>query len=309
MLSVGKVNAIGVVPPTDEKFSWVFSDPYTREFLRGVAQICEDNGAAMSLLSARDYEGGSGLRKAVVDGLILSTMAQADMAEPALRQKVPMVVMDAAGGPDLSSVKIDDRAAARLLTRHFLSLGHRKFAILSIKRRNIAPVMHPPGRDGTDLQAAYTADQERLDGVSDALKEYGLALNDMAVIESCPTIDEDEQFGTNGACILLNAGFDFTAILSMAAIPAIAVLEELNRRGVRVPEDLSIGTIDDPPEAAHANPPLTVVAQSAVDKGRAAAQILFEDGGVQHVTLPVELIVRKSCAVPRTRGQPALAQG
>src|SRR5436305_9865823 len=50
LLSSGKVNAIGVIPPADAGFSWVYADPYMCEFLAGVAQICENRGSGLLLV-------------------------------------------------------------------------------------------------------------------------------------------------------------------------------------------------------------------------------------------------------------------
>ena len=157
LLSLGKANAIGVVPPADSSYSWVFSDPYMGEFLKGVAEVCEERRAGLSLITAKDAQGAWAIRNAVVDGFILSSVEQAEFIEPAMRRKLPFVVMDVDGGADISSVRVDDRAGARLLTRHLIDLGHRRFAVASIARRPIAPVVHLPGRGARRLVAAYPA--------------------------------------------------------------------------------------------------------------------------------------------------------
>src|SRR5262249_58937448 len=50
LLRAGKVNAIGVVVMDD--LTYFFSDPFNREFMRGVAEVCDERGAGLALGSA-----------------------------------------------------------------------------------------------------------------------------------------------------------------------------------------------------------------------------------------------------------------
>ena len=298
MLSSGKVNAIGVVPPAESGFSWVFADPYMCEFLAGVAQICEQHDASLSLIAARDQHGGLGIRVAVVDGFILGSIEQAEFIEPSMRRKLPFVVMDVDGSADISSVRIDDRGGARQLAGHLLALGHRKFAICSVSRRTMAPVVHLPNGGPRELVAAYPSDRERLAGIAEALAEAGLSIDDVPIVEACGTEEEKWLYGGGGASLVLDNAPDATAIITLSGPLTLAVLAEAQRRGISVPGRLSIAGFDTPPEVAHTTPPLTTIAQPVAEKGRAAARILFEPGPVQHLVLPVELQIRASTAPP-----------
>ena len=71
-------------------------------------------------------------------------------------------------------------------------------------------------------------------------------------------------------------------------------MDEARNRGLRVPEDLSVVGYDDVPEAARSDPPLTTIAQPIVEKGRLAAQMIFDPGPPRKETLPVKLVVRGS---------------
>ena len=99
--------------------------------------------------------------------------------------------------------------------------------------------------------------------------------------------------------MLFDVAPEATAVLTMADSQAIAVLKEARRRNISVPDDVSITGFDDIVEAAHSDPPLTTIAQNPLEKGRAAARILFEGGPPLHVVLPVKLVVRGSTALPR----------
>jgi LacI family transcriptional regulator len=99
---------------------------------------------------------------------------------------------------------------------------------------------------------------------------------------------------------------------------ALALLDALRRRGIRVPDDVAIVGFDDVPFAAIANPRLTTVSTPTRELGEVAARGLI--GAIQTgrmppaVLLPVQLAVREStppldrrhhAPIPRRR----LAQG
>jgi len=89
-----------------------------------------------------------------------------------------------------------------------------------------------------------------------------------------------------------------------AVLESVAVLEEAQSRGRRVPEDLSIVGYDNVPEAATAQPPLTTIAQPILEKGRLAAHMIFERGPPRREVLPVKLVVRGTTAAPRQDSPP-----
>src|ERR1700755_1055988 len=65
LLSNGRVNAIGIVPPADAGYSWVFRNFYMSELLHGVANACEPRGVALTLLIAKDRTGSWQMQNAV----------------------------------------------------------------------------------------------------------------------------------------------------------------------------------------------------------------------------------------------------
>ena len=76
----------------------------------------------------------------------------------------------------------------------------------------------------------------------------------------------------------------------------------LYRRGIRVPEDVSLVGFDDEPSAAFMIPPLTTVRQPAVELGRQAAKVILArltGQSIAQTILKAELIVRESTARPR----------
>jgi LacI family transcriptional regulator len=81
---------------------------------------------------------------------------------------------------------------------------------------------------------------------------------------------------------------------------AIGIIHVLNERGIKVPQDILVTGFDDIPMARTARPGLTTVRQSSFNLGVAAVDLVVGllDGDVEKgsmVTLPTELVVRKSC--------------
>jgi DNA-binding LacI/PurR family transcriptional regulator len=98
---------------------------------------------------------------------------------------------------------------------------------------------------------------------------------------------------------------------------ALALLDGLRSRGVRVPDDVSVIGFDGIPFAALSNPRLTTVATPTLEMGRVAARSLVAAIGTgslpRGLVLPTELVVRESAhtaraslpARARMRGRPA----
>jgi LacI family transcriptional regulator len=82
---------------------------------------------------------------------------------------------------------------------------------------------------------------------------------------------------------------------------ALGAIEALRRRGLRVPEDLSVVGFDDLPEVRWSAPPLTTVRQPLADMGKLATRTVLrlalgEEPASPRIELATELVVRASTA-------------
>jgi len=96
-----------------------------------------------------------------------------------------------------------------------------------------------------------------------------------------------------------------TAVICAHDLVAFNVMEEVGRRGLKVPDDLAVVGFDNVYYAATLDPPLTTVNTPLADEAAMVAQILFDkiDGnltGERQEFLACELIVRKSCGAGKS---------
>ncbi len=99
-------------------------------------------------------------------------------------------------------------------------------------------------------------------------------------------------------------GLDFTAILAAGDSLAVGAMIGLERAGVRVPTDVSVMGMDDLPQAAFHNPPLTTMHIPMREIGAAALNLLLDDLSdfampPRRVELACRLVERKSTQLNR----------
>jgi DNA-binding LacI/PurR family transcriptional regulator len=294
LLMGAKAHAIGVLPPGDVPVSHAIGSPYFRQFMRGIAEICDQHDASMLVVSGARETKTWAIRNALVDGFILGHVEEVALVS-ARQRMAPFVVIDMDGGPQFHSVRVDGRDGARQAAEHLLGLGHRRFAIASVLRRPAEAIWHWPEHSGRPLAGGFPIDAEKLLGYADALRAAGISIADVPIVEFHPVSPSVEA----GARALLDRCLDATAILAMSDRQATTILAEAKRRNIDVPGDLSVVGFDDAENAIFADPPLTTIAQPTVEKGRIAARILFESAPPRQVVLPTRLVVRASTAPPR----------
>ena len=217
-----------------------------------------------------------------IDGLVILTGHLDDRQIAEFARHQPIVVtgwrLDA---PQVRALALDQEAGGYLATRHLLSLGHRRIAHIA------GPADHT---DATERRAGY----ER------ALREAGLPLARELVVQS----DFMESGGLLAMNRLLDSGQSFTAVFAANDQSAFGARMAMYRRGVRVPDDVSIVGVDDLPGAAYATPPMTTVRQPIYEIGLAAAHALLTLLGhpMPEVDLPaLELVARDDAPRSGTR--------
>lgn len=218
-----------------------------------------------------------------VDAVVVVAFPVAE-AEAA-RLELMGVTVAAAGGQIASYpyVCIDDEAAARQAMNHLLFLGHRRIAM-------IAAV--DPGQPGWPLTPG------RSDGYHFALADAAIPV-DEDLIE---IVDWGGEGGAEAMAKLLSLRIPPTAVYVHSDEVALGAIRTIRRAGLRVPEDISVISIDDHPLAALTD--LTTVRQHVREQGIRTAQMLLgilrDEDVDQAITMPTQLVVRRTTAPPRT---------
>lgn len=172
-----------------------------------------------------------------VEGLvILPTQDPAAPESQALfaglkRRRIPFVLVGAAAGDGVDWVATEERASAAALVRRLTALGHRRLGVVG-------------------LDPANPAEQERLDGVYDALAEAGVAPAELRV-ESSREPGWEEVVRR-----WLAEPQPPTAIVTATDDLAALLYRHLRRWGLAVPQDLSIAALAASTWASLLDPPL-----------------------------------------------------
>ncbi|MDA8201942.1 MAG: LacI family DNA-binding transcriptional regulator [Chloroflexi bacterium] len=297
MLSAQRTMTIGVLTP--QPLSQVFANPFFAYFAEGVSSVTEEHGFGLLLISPLRGSLTRALDRATVDGVVALGLDENHPEIEAIRRaSVPMVLVDAPGWVEHSSVQVDDEAGARAAAEHVVGLGHRDVLIIAVEGpvANPSPDEGPNG--GQEIGESVTA--RRLRGYLSALEPAGLEVGPGSIVVAPATFE-------GGEAAFLRAwedGFRPTAVLAMSDALAIGALQASRHLRLRVPRDLSVVGFDDLPIGRFSDPPLTTVHQPVRRKGEEAARLLLDGLGAragspaQHRMLKTRLVVRRSTGAP-----------
>lgn len=289
----GKARAIGVIFTSN--LSYVFTDPYAVQYLRGVAEAAERSTTGMLLVPISLHDEADAIaavNDAVVDGFSLYCLPDWHPALKAIQERGLPVVSGQRGtfGDGASFVGIDEVAATRAAGELLVGLGHRRIAIVGEFVAKGGPI-GPIDSVEPDAVTFYT-DRERLRGYQQAFVAAGIDWSSVTLVN----VDTNRRDrGESAASMVLDRAPRPTAIATLSDVLALGVLDALDARGLHSGRDISVVGFDDIPEAATAS--LTTVRQPAAERGRRSAQMLLEpptDPADRHVVLPTEVVVRGS---------------
>ena len=178
---------------------------------------------------------------------------------------------------NLSSVSVDDRAAAAVMIEHMHTKGHQVIGIIGDRPDRSRP------------------SQQRLDGCLDAMRRLGLPF------------DFEKQYGY--ACFAMEEGYDaaeyllahcpeMTAVFAMSDLMALGAVRALQDHGLRVPQDIAVAGYDGISLGRFTVPRLTTIRQNTAVLADRAADILLhcieDNAPAMHEIVPFELIEGES---------------
>ena len=256
------------------------SSPFFDETLRGVDDGLKDTGYTSVIVSGHwnadeEAERVQLLLARKVDGIILLSGRISDETVIKFSQRCPIVATGRAVRTESSiGFKIDNEYGAYLAVNHLIELGHRRIAYVA-------------GPDNNNDAA------DRLKGYQRALKEANIKLERGLIVEG----DFHEASGLLAVNQLFETRQKFTAIFAANDLSAYGVRLGLYRKGIRVPEDISLVGFDDLPSSSYTAPPLTTVHQPLYDIGLLATNALLaiiQGKEIEAHVPPVELVVRET---------------
>lgn len=253
---------------------------FSPTILIGAENAFQARSAAALLFNASGNEAlfHSGIERMLVQGVsgLLIISRCTDPVPYYVDSPVPVVyAYGPSRDPDDCSVAQDNVESGCLAVRHLLSCGRTRIAIIA-------------------GDSEYSVTHERMRGALKALHDAGLQLAGEARFGPW-----EAEWGRAAARLLLNDGAAFDAVICQNDVLARGCIEELERNGCRVPQDVAvIGHDNSPDYVSYAHPLLTSIDDNNEMLGRQAALCLLDaiaghpHHGVERV--PVKLIQRES---------------
>lgn len=272
-------NTVGVV--VEHFRGALLGNPYYSTLLDGILAEAVQAGYQLKIIALKRPD-PEHARLSTEDGSIDGAILAAPLYQsPLLRWiencNLPRVV--AGSSPrDLQAacVDVDDEGSVYSAVKWLIDLGHRRIAFIA------GPVN-------------YWSARQREQGYLRALADAGITPTPHWIRRG----DYSTQSGRLAMELLLQVRPAFSAVVSCNDWMALGALEALRRKGVLVPEDISIVGFDDVEPASVASPPLTTIRQPVREIGMTAARLLIqqiESGrlSTEHVIFPGELVQRDS---------------
>ncbi|MDD6143966.1 MAG: LacI family DNA-binding transcriptional regulator [bacterium] len=252
-----KTNRILVLQPS-------IINPFYSHVVRGIDAAAHQAGYHIMLSDTnsdpeRERQYLEMLESHVADGAILTTPCHLPEYYREFASRYPMVFCtEDYGDSPISSVTMDNVAAALDATRYLINLGHTKIAFLCVygNRHTVA---------------------QRLKGYQLAMQEAGLAIRPEFFVEA--TAERDDL----AAGVAQNIVRKFTALPDMPTaifctsdLIGMGAIRGLRECGFSVPEDISVFSFDDIDAAKLYDPMLSTVYIPKYKMGSKAVELLLE---------------------------------
>ncbi|MCR5703887.1 MAG: LacI family transcriptional regulator [Eubacterium sp.] len=260
------------------KGSNFMEDPFLSKFLGILEQVLRENGYYLMIRTAETPEEIEAfLRTWDIDGLFLAGIFQDDFFESIKAQKLPTVLVDSyVHQKDICNVGLEDFGGSSMATKYLIEKGHKKIAFASLKIQNGGVLM------------------ERYLGYKAALTEASIPFDSDLVFECGMDLEH-----TKHVADYLAEHPDVTALVTTADFLAGNIMTNLHKRGIRIPEDVSIMGFDDLNICTIMNPQLSTIHQDMELKGRLAVKFMLEllngeTPNPSEVLLPTTIVERDS---------------
>lgn len=216
-----------------------------------------------------------------IDGAIVDWRIRDETLALLVSKHTPVVLIGRdTGNLPVSWVRADEEEGSFVATQHLLSLGHTRLALLAAGDEHVNTIV-----------------ADRVRGYRRALSEANVPFDARYTAYGDWTYPAGFRLGQQ----LLSLEPRPTAILVLNEMMALGLLNVAQDMGLRIPDDVSIVTIEDSPLVEYVRPQLTSIHVPMYDMGMRATELLLAhladpDAPLQQVTLPTTLVVRASTA-------------
>jgi len=275
----GKV--FGVIIP---RFEDIFHSFYATEVIRGVALAASRLKVDIMMhVSERhqheDWLTSNALSPDYIDGIVFADInGDKQQLKKVLARKIPCVVLNNSFEKEpINSIAINNEDAAIEVTKYLIKLGHKRIATIA-----------------GDLSTE--AGKKRLDGFKACMKENSIRLTTKYI-----TVGHFLRSPARGAMeYLLKLKEPPTAIFAASDVMAMEAIDVARKKGLNVPEDISIVGFDDNPLCRYSPVGLTTVWQPITEMGRMGVEFLNQIVAGKKtypikILLKTKLVERKSC--------------
>ncbi len=196
-------------------------------------------------------------RKWGLDGLIVigTKLPPQRYVEFSRRTGIPVMISRHVEIPELPCILIDYETSVHQAVKHLVSLGHTRIACMS------------------DLPE-WDSSRIKLQSLQNAFAENGLTLPPHYYTWCFPNISEGAQ--TANRLLNLSERSRPTAIIAFDDLIAIGALSAAGKKGLRVPEDISIIGFNDIEISSYTHPPLTSVSLPTYQIGQTLVKKMSE---------------------------------
>lgn len=244
-----------LMPGTKEN---AFKHPFFPEILRGITSQAYSCGYNILVSSAATSHDEMKIiwdfaKNGIAEGLILMTSRHNDeVIRGLLDMSFPFVLV---GNPEgyehISWVDNNNVEAGYRLTGHFIANGCTRIAFLG-------------------LSDEYLVVRDRFEGYRQALADNNLAYDETLVVRGAFMGGEGGRMMEE----LLSRSGTVTGVIAADDYMAFDAVRVLNRRGIRVPEDVLVAGFNNTPLADYFTPTLTSVDINAHELGEKAFQLI-----------------------------------
>lgn len=264
----------------DFPYDAAFVNPHLFEIMRGVQHTLDKSDYAMVMKHQDSKRAVAFVEQSwsrrEVDGFVLHmSVVTKKLAALIARENIPHIVI---GRPNFDNrlcwIDTDNRLSGELAARHLAELGYTSFAFIG-------------GR------AEDMISWRRLQGVRLALQENGLELPHDRVLQSQSTLAD----GVRAMKKLLKMKPRPQVAICANNPIALGLMQALQARGVRVPEDISLIAFDSYPFSMYTEPPMTVVDVNMYEMGQEAGRLVLKK--LKHPSTQVQTYITSPTLVRR----------